>query len=417
MMRIFIFILFTQILLSSVEAQSRFYIYEKSGEYNAATWIRYNRADGLFTGLTGQFFFNDDFWISARAGYGFSSKKPRYKIELDKVFPSNENDYYIKADYYRLTHTNDAGIIPDWQNSLTAAVARLDYYNHMDLHGGTAVFGVNWRGVFKTEITSGVNRYASLKTKTQKSLFRWGGERIGGKRIFGPNPSVEPGYDVFAGFRLDYDPRPSPSAFINAWLVRTEYENSKVLHGLTGSDFNYQRLSLHIQRHQRIMTRPKLMFALSLRSFEGRSSFMSDEPGVRLPSEQFLNDLGGLGTLRGYRYREFQNANRMMSGKIDFLFNGSFLPRTPFAKWWGIGWLFRKFDIVFFADGGQAWLTGDQTFLLDPKGLKLRNMAYDAGAGLSMGPWLRFDAAFPLKKTRLTKSFQPVYYFTFSINI
>ncbi len=405
------------IFIQSANAQYRFYIYEESGEYNIAPWFRYNKTDGLFTGLGGQYFFNEDFWISARAGYAFSLKKPRYQIGVEKIIPAREDDYYVKLDYYRLTFSGDYPVIPDWQNSLASAIARLDYYDHYDKHGAGAVFGKNWRGTFETEIIALYDRYSSLETETQKSLFRWGGEKTDGKRQFAPNPPVKPGNDVFTGLRLDYDPRPSPMAFLNAWLVRAEYDNSKWLHKLSGSDFRYHRASLSVQRLQRMFTRQKLTLSLSAKSFEGPSVFYSEKAGAELPREQFLYDLGGLNTLRGYRYKEFSNGNRMILGKMDYYFNGSFLPSTPFAKWWGIGWLFKKFDLVLFADAGQSWKAEDDSFLLNPDGFRASGMMYDAGAGLAMGPWLRFDAAFPLKKSRLTKKFDEVYYFTLNINL
>ncbi len=413
---IILFLVFVTSHAAVTRAQTKFYIYQKTGEYNIAPWLRYNKADGLFTGLSGQFFFNENFWLNARAGYAFSLKKPRYKAGLEKILPAGEDDYFLTLDYFRMTHSNDFAVIPDWQNSLASSVARLDYYDHYDLHGGRLTFGKHWRGIIKTALTFGYNRYATLETATQKSLFDWGGACIDGKRRFAPNPPVKKGDDAYAEFVVDYDPRPSPHAFLNAWLIRAEYDISRWAKQ-SRTDFSYQRLDLSVQRQQRLFIRQRLAAQLAFRSHEGKSNFYSASDGANLPQEQFLYDIGGQVALRGYRYKEFTNGNRMLLGKLDYAFNGGFFPKTPFAKCWGVGWLFRKFDLTLFADAGQIWTADDNAMMLNPEGFRFHDMKYSAGAGLAMIPWIRFDVAFPLNKTEYSELKHPVFYFTFNLNI
>ena len=239
------FILWVPSLLSQ---QSRFYIYEKSDMFNVAPWFRYNKAEGLFAGVTSQFFFNEDFFAEAKAGYAVAGKFPRYNAGIQKTFLSDNNEFFIRADYYDLTETNDQYVLPDWQNSITALLFKLDYLNYYRARGPVLTFGQNWSGSYKTEIYGGLRDFYGLDNKAKLSLFDQGGEQINGKRRFAPNPRVAEGRDYYFGINYDIDFRPSPTAFVNAWQLKGRYENSKLLHTLTNSDFSYQHIFLEFHR-------------------------------------------------------------------------------------------------------------------------------------------------------------------------
>lgn len=394
------FILWTPSLLSQ---QSRFYIYEKSDMFNVAPWFRYNKAEGLFAGVTSQFFFNEDFFAEAKAGYAVAGKFPRYNAGIQKTFLSDNNEFFIRADYYDLTETNDQYVLPDWQNSITALLFKLDYLNYYRARGPVLTFGQNWSGSYKTEIYGGLRDFYGLDNKAKLSLFDQGGEQINGKRRFAPNPRVAEGRDYYFGINYDIDFRPSPTAFVNAWQLKGRYENSKLLHTLTNSDFSYQHIFLEFHRYQRLFTKHKMLLTLKVASYQGNTVFRadttsSDTDGTRILYDQFLYDLGGYGSLRGYTYREFQNGNRLMIFSWNYFFNGSFLPKTFLTKIWGVGGIFRNADLMLFADAGHVWNANAKKSFLQPGHIGINDIMVDAGFGLAFTEWIRCEAAFPLRK-------------------
>jgi hypothetical protein len=390
-----VFLVWTPSLLSQ---QNRFYIYEKNDQFNVTPWFRYNKAEGLFTGVSSQFFFNENLFVEAKAGYAVAGKFPRYKAGIQKTFLSDNNEFFIRADYYDLTETHDPYVLPDWQNSVTALLFKLDYFNYYRARGPILTFGQNWNGTYKADVYVGMRDFYSLSNKAKLSLFDQGGERVNGKRKFAPNPPVAEGRDYYFGINYDIDFRPSPTAFVNAWQLKGRYENSKLLHTFSKSDFSYQRIYLEFDRYQRLFTKHKMLVTLKIASHEGRTSFTTDSLGHSRPQDQFLYDIGGYGSLRGYTYREFQNGNRMMTFSLDYFFNGSFLPKTFLTKIWGIGGIFKNTDLMLFADAGYVWNVDGKKSFLRPGRIGINDIKTDAGFGLAFTEWIRCEAAFPLRK-------------------
>ncbi len=388
--------------------QTRFYIYEKNDQFKAAPWFRYNKAEGLFTGLSAQFLFTEQFFMEGRAGYALAGKFPRYKIGLQKTFVSDNNEFFIRADYYDLTETNDEHVLPDWENSLTSLLFKLDYYNFYRERGPVITFGQNWNGTYKIDLYAGMRDFYALSNKAKFSLFDTGGDRKDGKRVFAYNPRAAEGRDYYLGLSYDIDYRPSPTAFVNAWQFKGRYENSALLHSATHSDFSYQRMELQFQRFQRVFTKQKTVLSLKIASYSGRTQFTSDT--LLAPRDQFLYDIGGYGSLRGYSYREFLDGNRMILFNWDYYFNGSFLPKSFLTKIWGIGNIFRAGDLFLFADAGYVWQTDPSNAFYEFSRFDLQDIKADAGLGLAFADWVRFEAAFPLSKGIDTRRSDHVFY-------
>lgn len=384
-------------------AQYNFYLYEKTDKFNLGPWLRYNKADGGFTGVTTQYFFSRDFYLSGRGGYAFSGKYPRYAVEVKKIFPSGNNEYILSIDYHNLTFSKDQSIIPDIQNSLGALLFRSDFYDHYESRGGLFRFGKNWSGTVKVNLFAGMEQYENLRNRTKKSFFDWGGDKRNGKKIFAPSPPVAEGDDYFAGIDYEIDFRPSPLAFVSAWYFKGKLQSSRLVKKVFDGDFSYHRADVTFKRYQKLFARHKLVVGLRLASHQGKTTFESDTTGVISPQDQFLFDAGGISTLRGYRYREFQNGNRLVLLNVDYAFNSSFLPKTPLTKIWGIGWIFKNFDLIFFTDAGYVWLNQDNRSLLNFDGIKLKDFKANAGTGLAMSDWIRFDFAWALKSGIATK--------------
>src|SRR5574341_2126860 len=70
-----------------------------------------------------------------------------------------------------------------------------------------------------------------------------------------------------------------------------------------------------------------------------------------LPS-QYLFDLGGISTLRGYRFKEF-TGDRMVLANVEYRLNSktSRLHDIP---------IIEEFNLILFADAGLAWFAEDK---------------------------------------------------------
>lgn len=389
---------------SSAQGQYRFYLYEKTDKAGIAPWMRYNKVDGAFLGLGGYWRPFGSFTLSGSAGYGFSQKDPRYQVAARQSWVLGNTEWAVTADYSDLTVSNDTAVISDWQNSLTSLLLRQDYYNHYRVRGPRLRLGADLHGTYRWMVAVGMHTYSSLDNTTRYSFTDWKATRVNGRKSFSPNPHVVEGDDYFfqAGYEIDF--RPSPMAFVSAWYFQGSYTNSRLLHGTTGSDFSYQKLSMVFRRYQQVFRRQRMAVGLRVGSYQGNTSTDSSS------ADQFLFDAGGYGTLRGYRYREFVDGNRMVLLSADYFFNGSFLPKTFLARTWGLKAVFRTFDLLFFADAGQIWLTGVKKNPFSPSGFKTDKLAVDAGVGLGMGDWIRFECAFPLKSTATTRVGNPILY-------
>jgi outer membrane protein assembly factor BamA len=392
-------ILFILVMLSSsLSAQNKFYLYEKSDKFNLAPWLVYNKTDGLFTGLSSQYFFNENFFAQGELGYAFSGKYPRYHLGFQKSFPHDNNEFLVAVEYYRSTVSNDAYVIPEWQNSLTSLLFRLDYYNHYETRGAKIKIGENWGGTYRINFFGTAQKYFTLNNTTEKSLFGWGGDNIGGKRHFSRNPAVAEGRDILLGLDYEIDFRPSPLAFVSAWYLKGVYSNSAMLHKAAKSDFSYARADFRFTRFQRLSAGHKMVASLRIASYEGKTFFASDT--TTLPRDQFLFDAGGYGSLRGYRYREFENGNRLAVLSWDYFFSG---------------WIFKTFNLVFFSDVGNVWSADPSKSLTSFQGTRLNAFKADAGAGIALADYMRLDWAYPLKKGLVTPRGDSKVYFRLTV--
>jgi outer membrane protein assembly factor BamA len=385
-------------------AQYRFYLYEKADRFNLAPWLKYNKADGPFLGLAANYYFSEHLTLHARGGYATAGRYPRYEGTLHRNFERGNHEYTVSVSGFHRTQTNDMHVIREWQNSVSALFFKNDYYNFFEARGGELKIGALFNGIYRFAVFSALQRYRSLENHTDFSLLNWGAETIDGKKRFAPNPTVSEGDDYTVGLEYEIDYRPSPLAFVSAWYFRGRYVNATLLHGPASSDFSYHRVELTFKRYQKAFARQRMVVSLEVGSFEGRTSAGAS------PADQFLFDQGGYATLRGYDYREFANGNRMVRLSADYLFNGSFLPRTPLARIWGLKAIFSKFDLLLFADGGNVWREKEDAPFAGFGGTRLRDFKADAGAGLALADWVRLECAWPLKTGLSTRHHRPTVY-------
>ncbi len=302
---------------------------EKMFEY-----IRYNRVEGLFLGFyVPKSSFHQDQRLHANlyghAGYGIHNKRGRYQIGLEKwIFDSFR--FTIGGELHDLTDTQDDWIIPTFENSLAAILIREDFRDYYRRVGGSAYLAQNITENLKLEVGYHKDQFYNMPRKTNWSVF-------GGDKKFRENPLIDEieMKSVYANVGLDTrndEKYPQQGWYINLMgeFAGPDLDNDQV---------DFDRFILDIRRFQPIGYGENLDFRLRMGSSRGQ-----------LPA-QFRYDLGGLSSLRGYHFKEFEDGDRMVLGNAEYRIYGS---RINFI---GIDDL----NFILFADAGLVWNAVDNS--------------------------------------------------------
>lgn len=346
--------------------------------------FRYNRVEGLFAG----FKVNKEYWqdrrpmspiIFGHAGYAFSAKELEYRVGLEQGFNSGSR-FAIGAEHHRMVVTPDNWFISDSENSLAAFFIKEDFCDYYLEEGGsvyvTQDLGHNLR------ITGGYHyeRFDSLEKNTNWSLF-------GKNKKFRDNPIMDIGKVNSLKGKLVLDTRRNSRYTARGWYAEVEYEHSG---DNLGGDYTYDRLVADLRRYQPLGFDLGIDFRLRLGTSHGIMPYQ----------KKFY--LGGIGTLRGYRYKELpggymnEGGNRMLLAQIEYRLGESNLP-----GFLDLG-LFELFNLTLFADAGWIGFTETDTDLLDGfSDLKWSHFKTDAGIALVSGD-VRFEIA-----RRLDTSYKP----------
>lgn len=299
----------------------------------------YNRVDGL---TLGYHFPGRGWWaekehhyaILGWGGYSLASKNWQYKLALER-WTGSDYRFGLGVTLYDYTATQDRWLNCDYENALAAGLLKYDYRDYYIRSGYGVYLGQTLGrrtllklGYYEDDITN-INKH------TNWALF-------GGDRSFRENPSALPyGLVALQGKQanllvknikaeLTIDTRDDPHAPAKGWFVQAMAEQ-------TTKDIkdklSFERYILDIRRYQPLSWDE----TLAIRVRGGTSS------GLLPPV--YLFDLGGISTLRGYKFKEF-TGDRMVLGNIEYRMNASKLEVFDF-------------DIIMFLDTGLAWFANN----------------------------------------------------------
>lgn len=296
--------------------------------------FRYNRVEGLFLGLR----LGHDGWKNNRnawfdlyghAGYGFSRKRGCYQIGLERSFFGKYGPI-LGVEAHDIVDTQDEWIIPTFENSLAAFFLREDFQDYYRREGYSVYLYhdiseyLAFTGEFRKD-----NHY-DLERKTNWSIF-------GGDKKFRENPLIDEIEFKSLIAKLTLDTRNSYKYPDQGWLINLTGE-------FAGEDFNdngvdFDRFIVDIRRYQPITYGENLDFRLRAGASRGI-----------LPTHLKF-DLGGLSTIRGYKFKEFENHNRMLLGNIEYRIHGRRSPLSAFGM--------SDISFILFADAGYLWSAND----------------------------------------------------------
>jgi surface antigen Omp85-like protein len=306
------------------------------------TFLRYNRVEGLYIGLAKSKRLN---WHSKKRivstfslGYGFASKRGRYSLGMYFPFYFDDQILEIGGEGHLFTDSKDQWTIGQEENTLMAFFAREDFMDYFQRGGFSA--GASWyyrspeERTFRASVHYVHDTYKEMGKETDWSLF-------GGDKVFRENPIMNNdnaisairgninSINIGAGFStLSNDSRSQ------GWKVTTTYE---IAGGFAAGDYEFNQFIFDARRYQ-----PLGEFL----QFNGRFRVGATD-GIVPFARTF--DLGGPGTLPGYRYK-------MYSGTHLGLFNAEIIVKSELA---GVsdGWFKRvmdSFNLIFFYDVGAV---------------------------------------------------------------
>ena len=317
--------------------------------------IRYNRVEGLFLGwgFGGNHGGRSGLRFFGNGGYGFENDAWRYQLGLSRWW-GNENRTEIGAKAYDLTDSDDRWLMPTLENSLAAFFFREDFHDHFRRYGATGVARQNITPYLRLSAEYRADVYENMEREANWALF-------GGDKVFRPNPFILPPdaeedemRSIVAGFTVDT--RNSCESPSKGWLIRGEYEYGG--RGLEGN-FEFDRFVADFRRYQRITRGEYIDARIRIGSVKQESPLM--------PRSK-LFDLGGIGTLRGYRFKEFADATKLVLGNLEYRIRGD-----KFGDF--DNWLFDDFTLSFFGDAGWVGYTFDD--------IDIEDFKTDIGIGLS----------------------------------
>lgn len=351
--------------------------YFEEPEFGALSFSgAYNRVDGFNLNLKVGYKSGDlksRLW--AGGGHAFSRDRWLYDVGFSqKLFDTHQSSFGASA--YRRTWSGDEWILGKVENSFATLFMRADFMDYTEREGVAVFAGQEYKKVHQVKVTYSVNEYKALKKETDWSILR-------GPKRFRENFSTLPAETLSAyaadfdaeiaalTFEYSFNTRDDPENPEKGWWAKAEWE---LAGGALKKERDYSRIMLRFERIQHIVPRHTALLHLAY----GNSIH-------RLPLQK-LYFLGGLGTLRGYRFKQFYG-DRMVLMNFEYharIIDEPFVP-TP---------------VLFFDWGKTSPRSGDPEFWSG------RAFKYNAGLGFKFGSFLRFDLAKALDNNPLRLTFR-----------
>ncbi len=298
--------------------------------------FRYNRVEGLFLGVrkpknryeNHRALFN----LYGHIGYGFAGKRASYQIGLERRFLGKYGPI-IGAEWHDFTRTEDEWIMPTFENSLAAILLREDFQDFYREEGYSFYANLDISEIATLYAGYHHQSHISLEKKTNWSVF-------GGDKKFRPNPAIDEWEYNSVRAKLLIDTRDSYKHPNKGWYFSLfgEFAGPDFNDATSGVDFD--RYIVDIRRYQPVTYGENIDFRIRAGSSRG------------ILPRQYLFDAGGFSALRGYRFKEFENCNRMIVASIEYrMYND----RNPLVDAFG----FMDFNLILFADAGYLWNASD----------------------------------------------------------
>ena len=320
-------------------------VYPEQGRLRWKLGGLYNRVQGFF--LHGGPLLSSspplEFHLSIDLGYGFSSHSWSYKLRMDRwLF----RWWGIVLEGYDDIFSQDTWLVSTWENTLSSILIKEDFMDYYQRRGGIFCFRFRPKSWVDLKFGYQVEKERSSSKKTNWSLLRR-------DESFRENPSIEEGLLRSAFLDLKLNGVSNELVRPQGWQILASYRRGR-------GDFSFSSYRIETRLYQRVSIREEIVLRLKTQVVAGDD-----------PPKQFLLDLGGIGSLRGYRFKEFRDGERLFLANLEY--------RLNFGGWLepaGI-WFLENLQIIPFFDTGLVW-SSDEVFRAD-------RLKSDVGLGLSGG--------------------------------
>lgn len=296
--------------------------------------VRYNRVEGLFAGAE----FSRDYWrmnkpekpfLFGHLGYSLSAKEFQYLVGFEKGFMSKSR-LALGSEYHRIIDSPDKWFISDDENSAAAFLLKEDFQDYYLREGWSAYINqyitteLQWTLGWESE------QYHSVEKNTNWSLF-------GGKKKFRENPAMSIGKCSGLSINIRFDSRNSIRETTRGWYVELDAMKAG---GTYKGEYEFDHMVLDVRRYQPLGFGDGVDMRLRIGAAKGEVPW------------QHRFYLGGIGTLRGFRYKSSPDGylspggNQMILGQIEYRIGSQSFPDEV-----GLG-VFDYFNLILFTDIG-----------------------------------------------------------------
>jgi hypothetical protein len=296
--------------------------------------IHYNRVDGLFLGgelpRTYSWRYPVNLDVFGFGGYAIRAKRWQYQAGAE-FYIGRAFRFIVGGETHDFTDTQDQWIIPELENSLAAALINEDFRDYYRRDGFSLYLSQNLGWPLKLTAAYRNDQHFDLKNKTDWSLFV-------NQKKFRANPAILPRKMISYAGQISLDTRDYKDHPRRGWLISLEGETSKPEFD---SEVDFDRLLVDVRRYQPIAYGKNVDVRLRAGSARGF-----------LP-EHYLFDLGGISTLRGYRFKEF-TGDRMVLANIEYRMNAGATRLHDLP-------VIQDLNLVLFFDAGYVWFAEDKS--------------------------------------------------------
>lgn len=292
--------------------------------------IDYNRVDQLLLGLATSPLPAEPFLprLDIEGSYSLGRSQWHYLFGVEQPITRGPN-LSVGARVYRLTDSDDWDLLSRAENALSALLLRQDYRDYFGRRGAQGFMRLAWGEGGSIRAAVRVDDLTSLGTRPGT----W--SLLGGGRQFRPNPDIPEGvlHQVELVLRLSSrggQPAPRPGMDLHATLEKAG--------GGLGGEFRFW----HLEAEHRWTVKIAPGVWVNQR-FAAGSVLSGSAP------REFLFYVGGVGTLRGYDYKQF-GGDRYYLYNLEYAAN---LGRHVAA--FDRDELLRGVEVVFFSEFGKAW--------------------------------------------------------------
>jgi hypothetical protein len=312
--------------------------------------VRFNRVEGLFTGYDVRVRPTSARHVTAHVsgGYGIHNGQGRWDagLEIDK------SKWTIGANLFDRTVSPNESIIRTSENTIFALLFKGDYLDYFRARNGFEVSSrYKWSRYLSMIGYLSAFQYHNMPVDINWTVFR-------NSDTFRSNPTIREGDAAVVKLGFAYNNRRKSPIFRNAWFVSLLYERGF-------REFPYNGIALSFKRYQKTIFGKQ---AFVLRGLLGSRESVD---------EQHQYDLGGVGTLRGYRIKEY-SGNRVMLFGADYLFRGDLISKVSSR-------MGQFVELIAFADAGWVDQVPKTASLLDGfDALRFGDIKTNVGAALSL---------------------------------